>query len=371
MLINKLEYKKNLARKCFYGDFNYNAKMKKLLIHHWDTDGIASATLLLNKDSDIDNMIPEIGNYFLTEEEIKKSREYEEIYIVDFALNEDSLKKLIEFANVTIIDHHLTKKIDGAIYINPILDGKSEEEYPSASWIMNEYIGKEENLLAFLGAVGDWEERLKKIRFYKKLEKFMNANNLKFEELQKMVYLIDSNYKIGDKKGFMHRNNLKFEELQKMVYLIDSNYKIGDKKGVEKAVIELAKNENAADYILNNKKWHENMKMIEKEIENAINADGIKKGNALIKEINSKYNIISTVARKLSSKEKYVVVVNKSYFSDKAQLYVRGKNVSFLIERARSKGYIAGGKKDVMGAIIPMHDIDKFIEKIVHELNKN
>jgi len=341
MLINKLEYKKNLARKCFYGDFNYNAKMKKLLIHHWDTDGIASATLLLNKDSDIDNMIPEIGNYFLTEEEIKKSREYEEIYIVDFALNEDSLKKLIEFANVTIIDHHLTKKIDGAIYINPILDGKSEEEYPSASWIMNEYIGKEENLLAFLGAVGDWEERLKKIRFYKKLEKFM------------------------------HRNNLKFEELQKMVYLIDSNYKIGDKKGVEKAVIELAKNENVANYILNNKKWHENMKMIEKEIENGINADGIKKGNALIKEINSKYNIISTVARKLSSKEKYVVVVNKSYFSDKAQLYVRGKNVSFLIERARSKGYIAGGKKDVMGAIIPMHDIDKFIEKIVHELNKN
>jgi len=159
--------------------------------------------------------------------------------------------------------------------------------------------------------------------------------------------------------------------LQKMVYLIDSNYKIGDKKGVEKAVIELAKNENVANYILNNKKWHENMKMIEKEIENGINADGIKKGNALIKEINSKYNIISTVARKLSSKEKYVVVVNKSYFSDKAQLYVRGKNVSFLIERARSKGYIAGGKKDVMGAIIPMHDIDKFIEKIVHELNKN
>ena len=313
--------------------------MKKLLIHHWDTDGIASAALLLSKES-MDNMIPEIGNYFLTEEEIKKSSKYKEIYIVDFALNEDSLKRLIEFANVTIIDHHLTKKIDGATYINPILDGKSEEDYPSASWIVNEYIGKEENLLAFLGAVGDWEEKLMKIRFYKKLEKFMNAKNLKFKELHEMTYLIDSNYKIGDKKG------------------------------VEKAAIELAKNGDAASYTLNNKKWHENMKIIEREIENAINADEIKKGNALIKEINSKYNIISTVARKLSSKEKYVIIVNKSYFPDKAQLYVRGNNVSFLIEKARKKGYIAGGKKDVMGAIVPLRSIDEFIEKIVHDVNE-
>lgn len=310
----------------------------KLLIHHWDTDGIASAALLLNKEDNLDNITPEIGNYFLTEEEIKKSSKYKEIYIVDFALNEDSLKKLIEFANVTIIDHHLTKKIDEAIYINPILDGKSEEDYPSASWIVNEYIGREANLLAFLGAVGDWEEKLKKIRFYKKLKKFMDANNLKFEELHEMAYLIDSNYKIGDKKG------------------------------VEKAAIELAKNGDVASYILNNKKWHENMKIIEREIENAINADEIKKGDILIKEINSKYNIISTVARKLSSKEKYVITVNRSYFPNKAQLYVRGNNVSFLIEKAKAMGYIAGGKKDVMGAIIPLHNIDEFIEKIVHEL---
>jgi len=47
---------------------------KGLIIHHWDTDGICSAKLLIEylKDKQIDNKTPVIGNYYLTDEELSK-----------------------------------------------------------------------------------------------------------------------------------------------------------------------------------------------------------------------------------------------------------------------------------------------------------
>jgi len=40
---------------------------KGLLIHHWDTDGICSARLILEslRDKEIINVTPKIGNYYL------------------------------------------------------------------------------------------------------------------------------------------------------------------------------------------------------------------------------------------------------------------------------------------------------------------
>ena len=55
-----------------------------LLIHHWDTDGICSACLILKKleGKNIVNKTPNLGNYFLTDEEIKKYSDYDFIIIV-------------------------------------------------------------------------------------------------------------------------------------------------------------------------------------------------------------------------------------------------------------------------------------------------
>jgi single-stranded DNA-specific DHH superfamily exonuclease len=56
-----------------------------LLIHHWDTDGICSARLLLEKltNKKIVNVTPELGNYFLTEEELSAYTAYDFIFVVD------------------------------------------------------------------------------------------------------------------------------------------------------------------------------------------------------------------------------------------------------------------------------------------------
>ena len=308
-----------------------------LILHHWDTDGICSASLLY-KDG-IDLMTPTIGNYFLTDDEIEQieKKGYEEIYIVDLALHENSLKRLTEIAKIKVFDHHLTKKLNGVEYINPIIEGKSEEDFPSASWVVGNYLSQK-NLLAFLGVVGDWEERIKNTKFYSKLEKFMEENGLSFEEMHDMVKLIDANYKVGDKKE------------------------------VENAPKLLANAENKKEFIISNKKWNENKKKIEEEIKKALEAEEEIVNGILIKRIKSKCNIISTVARELWKKNDYVIVINDKFFEKDSQVYVRGKDVYHLIDLAKSKGYVAGGKKNVVGAIVPKEECEEFVEIILEKI---
>ena len=45
----------------------------RIIIHHWDTDGICSAALLSDKDTV--NMTPCIGNYFLTDDELRRIKQ--------------------------------------------------------------------------------------------------------------------------------------------------------------------------------------------------------------------------------------------------------------------------------------------------------
>ena len=115
--------------------------MRCIIIHHWDTDGICSAAMLYKEG--FDNITPKIGNYFLEDEEIEKIKDgkYDEIWIVDVALNEKTMRKLVDITKVKVFDHHLTRKVEGVEYVNPIIEGKNEEEYPSASWVVGAIVG--------------------------------------------------------------------------------------------------------------------------------------------------------------------------------------------------------------------------------------
>ena len=108
---------------------------KGLLIHHWDTDGICSARLLLERltNKDIDNKTPILGNYYLTEEELQEYSKYDFVIIADISLPEDNIKRLAENAKVIIFDHHLGKVIKEVFHHNPVIKGENPDEYPSAS----------------------------------------------------------------------------------------------------------------------------------------------------------------------------------------------------------------------------------------------
>jgi len=317
---------------------------KGLLIHHWDTDGISAACLLLKKlnDKDIVNKTPHLGNYYLTEEEVDEYSKYDFIFIIDMSLPEDNILRLAEKSKVFIFDHHLGKEIKSVYHNNPIIKGENPDEYPSASWIVNDFLGNEINLYSLLGIIGDHEQKIK--------------NNKKF-------------YRII--KEFCKKQKFSFDDLLKMCYLIDSNYKLGYKGSVEKAPHVLLEYDSIDD-ILDNPIWNENYNNLNKEISKQLDSTGDEIEGIIFKKIDTSYNIISTITRKIAwDSGKNTMVLNTGFFKDKDQLYVRSlKNIESMIERGKSLGYKCGGKKEVLGVVLPKEKTESFVTEILEFLKE-
>ena len=314
-------------------------KGKGLLIHHWDTDGICSAELILEKlkDKQMKNVTPQIGNYYLTEKELNDYSKYDYIMILDMSLPSNNVLQLANKSKIMIFDHHLGQIIDQVFHYNPIIKGENPDLYPSTSWIVNDYLKNKDNLYSFLGIIGDHEQRIK--------------NN------------IDFNKKINQ---YCQEKNITFDDLLEMVYLLDSNYKIGDKKAVEKAPYELLKIRQPQE-ILENKKWNKNLKILDDEINKLLKKPNEEINNIIFKKIDTKYNIISTITRKISwATGRDTLVINTGFFNDKDQIYMRSKkNVEPIIKKGKELGFKCGGKKEVLGAIIPKDKTNMFIEEIM------
>jgi single-stranded DNA-specific DHH superfamily exonuclease len=320
-----------------------NVKGKGILIHHWDTDGICSAKLVLEKlgDNIKANKTPILGNYFLTREEIEECKAFDFVIIVDMNLPRENIMQLSENSKVMIFDHHLGPEIKEVFHHNPIIKGENPDDYPSASWIVNDYLKNEVNLFSILGVVGDHEQKIK--------------NNPNFWKI------------ITD---FCDKNNLTFDDLHKMVYLLDSNYKMGEKKAVEKAPHTLLKLKGPRD-ILENPEWNKNYTLIENELNKQLTNNNEANGNIILKKMNTNFNIISTVTRKLAWKtQKNTIVVNTGFFDDLDQIYVRtnNENMEPMIQRGKQLGFKCGGKKEVLGAIIPKEKTDSFVNEIIDYL---
>ena len=321
-------------------------KGQGLLIHHWDTDGICSARLLLLylKDKIKKTMTPTLGNYFLTETELDTINGYDFIIIADMSLPEENIRILAQNASVLIFDHHLGKVIDYVFHHNPIIKGENPEKYPSASWIVNDYLQQPINLHAILGIIGDHEHKIKQ--------------NTQFNERI---------------TNYCKEHNLDFEDLQHMVSIIDSNYKTGNKEAVEAAPYFLLDHPTATD-ILEHEGWKQNETQLNKEIQDILTCpydiiDGI-----LFKEMKTKSNIISTITRQLAwNHNQNTIVVNSGYFNDENQLYVRtiDQDMKPMIQKGKSYGYKCGGKKEVLGAILPKQKTQPFINEIITYLSKS
>lgn len=317
---------------------------KGMLIHHWDADGITSAKLILEKlgKKITSNKTPILGNYFLTEKELEECKAFDFVIITDMNLPKENIIKLSENSKVLIFDHHLGAEIKEVFHHNPIIKGENPDDYPSASWIVNEYLKNEVNLFSILGIIGDHEQKIK--------------NNPKFWRII---------------TEFCEENNLTFEDLHKMVYLLDSNYKMGEKKAVEKAPHTLL-NLKAPRDILENPEWNKNYTLIENELNKQLTNTNETTDNIILKKMNTTFNIISTVTRKIAWKtQKNTIVVNTGFFDDLDQIYVRtnNENMEPMIQRGKQLGFKCGGKKEVLGAIIPKEKTNSFVEEIIEFLS--
>ena len=86
----------------------------------------------------------------------------------------------------------------------------------------------------------------------------------------------------------------------------------------------------------------------------------------IVKKIDTPYNIISTITRRVAwDSGKNTMVINTGFFKNENQLYVRSnKNIESMIQRGKSLGFKCGGKKEVLGAIIPNDQTESFVEEI-------
>ncbi|MBS7250434.1 MAG: DHH family phosphoesterase [Candidatus Freyarchaeota archaeon] len=327
-----------------------------LIIHHWDTDGISSAALLLQylrkvkSELAIENYTPPIGNYRLSDDEIEKigSKNYQFIIIVDINLPKNNILKLKEYskAEVFYFDHHIQERIEEVHHLNPLIEGINGEKYPSASWFLNCYLNNSVTLPAVLGAVADHETRIKD---------------------KKEVYRT-----IGE---YLEKSGLSFNDLLRMVELIDTNYKVGDREGVLKAPYTLL--ENDSRIILENPVWNKNLEVLRKEVEEQTSIPPTRReGKILIWDINTPHNITSTVTRRLAWKnnDSIVVVINRGWFPDRDQVYMRSGNKLFdsqeLINFAHSLGYDSGGKEEVFAAVVPKSETEKLLEILLKRLKR-
>ncbi len=325
-----------------------------LLIHHWDTDGICSAALLYEflsaNDTQIITSTLHIGNYRLIPEIYEKAHEFEFIIIADIAVLKEDVLKLQQVTNAQILlfDHHLQDHIPGVLNFNPTLSGQNGDNFPAAAWFINDLLNNEINIFPILGAIGDLGAKIKK-------------NKVIYQEISTYIDSIDIN----------------FSELLDMIELIDSNFKIQNKKEVENAVFALLQFKDDPKSILAYEKWKKHLKLLENELNRLIaQKPSYDENNILLFEIDTKYDLISAVTRHLAlqtkeNKEKTVIVINNGLFPDDVQLYIRRSNglsnSKNLIEMARSIGYSAGGKSDVFGIVLPKEEKKTFLNKILTE----
>ncbi len=313
--------------------------MTTLIIHHWDADGICSASLIASildyLGESWRNLTPPIGRYEFDDRIWREIERATDVFVVD--LNVPEIVERID-RKVTFIDHHVQPKIlkHNVEHVNPIIDGRSEKEYPSASWVVSDYFSFW-SYLSTLGAIGDVGRRV-------------------FDWNRKAMELL-AEY------------GLKKEDGMKLTSLIDSNYVVMDRWGVEDAVRFILESEPRE--LLENERWLRNLSRIEREVWKALNnVERYKKFTKI--EFKSNFNIISKVARKAVWVMGYDVVlaVNRGFGED-GQIYLRISpklagiiDVPKIIEELKVRGFNVGGKREVLGLVCPKERIDEAVRII-------
>ncbi len=314
-------------------------------ITHWDADGIVSSVLLTKiKGKNYSYVIPEIGNFFLSAK-IKNSiklKKPEKVVITDINLPIRDILFLKEFAEVEIYDHHHSKLIEGVYTVNPIAEGRLQSDYPSCSYVIAEHFGVEKDLLVWAGVWGDVGFKLKEDSLIlKKLNDFLNRNNIPFKEFKMFVDIIDSQHKADN--GVVRVNE----------------------------TIDFLLSHEPFD-ILCEEKFSLIPKIVNEKIEE-LYSKRKSFGELNLIVYSDEFYLASQLCRKLYKEypEKLNVVIGIR--GEYVNYYIRSKKINFkkTIEKFKEKGYFAGGKDDVMGIVIHKDRLISLIEDTYSHIFKN
>jgi len=323
-----------------------------LLIHHWDTDGICSASLIKDSlpNSTVVNRVPRIGNYKLSGEILNDaSKDFDAIIVADIRLPDSDFQQLVSSTSgeVILFDHHLGETPQGVLAVSNKFRAGGNVSQPSTSWLVKKSLALPVGLRALLGVVGD-----------KGQLEFSDSNDEK------------------DARDYLAQKKLDERDLDTISELIDSNARLGDTSGVEGTVSVVSKYGEDSEGLLNNEEWARNAKTLDREIEAQMSVKEEMRRQIAIRRIHSKFDIVSAVARKMawSGEHKAAVVINSGFLSEHDQLYVRKGTGPIdsraIIKIAHERGYSAGGKDEVVGVVIPKGETTDFLQEVLATLDR-
>lgn len=317
-----------------------------LILHHWDTDGICSAAMVKRylQDLSAKTMVPRIGMYSLSEAEFRliELGGFDAVTVVDLALPERDFDKLVELSpEVWVFDHHMKDRRNDLHQFNPVAHGSPSDNYPSTTWVLSELWDLPLDLLTVLGVVGDKAESIRVQKVFPRIEEYMESKGINFDELFRLTQLIDSNYGIGDASE------------------------------VDKAVSLVLEHEEDLLALLANDVWIRNAERLKKIIAKEEESAGSPSNGILVHRFLSDLDIISAISRRLSKQDgvRTSVVIQSGFFEEFDRVYVRTSDcdidLSLVLHLTQGEGHISGGKREVVGAIIPKEHTDALLAEVL------
>lgn len=327
------------------------------VLHHWDTDGIASAAMLL---STAWNRIvyvgtPSIGFYGSDAIDFPSLMRAspDALVILDYGVEPHVYDYLLEKlrCRIIVVDHHLVAPWNApreCHYCNPVARG-CVEEIPSTSYLLYKILGVQEprfRILAALGIVGDLTPYIDARLGHRGIEiaeELLRGLDVAIGELREVSEYVDSCYRLYNRTCIARVIRLLVEgdvrQVMRDPYI--RRVRIRAQRVLTEAlrrVVQLQENECVAVYKL----------------------------------VMDAY-VTSYVGRTLASKhwDKYTVLIHWIPRISRGFIYVRSfrEDLSGAIEGLRSTGLRVGGKRNVMvlelGSPEELNKAMKLVEKSI------
>lgn len=323
------------------------------LVLHWDSDGIASASLLkeilVSNGIEVLLVIPTIGYYNVDAIPLSRLKSFNPnlVVVIDYALKPWDLEQLEYEASapVMVIDHHVNQLPSKPLYHNPVARGLPGELYPSTTWVLRELLGIDINLRVLLGIAGDRGVKAEETPVWDTIEYILRGKQWTWEKIVELAELVDSNYRTGDYEGII------------------------------RAIDKLTSYNDRLEEALTDREWREKKMGIDQEIDKLTSIEPTKTlEDMLVYEVESKYYIASAVTRKLALKhqDKVVVVAFKHLGEGPCHVYARSwkYDLSPAITLLSLREYEVGGKKEVVAMTIDCEQVGQALKDMIEAVRE-
>ena len=284
---------------------------KLAVVHHWDSDGIASAAIVHRLRPDASFYVPRIGLF--SAGALPELEGCDAVLLLDYGVRAREVEALEGRLGVpvAVIDHHVNEA-RGMLFCNPVALGGSEDEWPSTTWVMRRLLGLEgfDDLVA-PGLVGDLGSRAASF-----LDKLETGSSL--------------------------------EELLLAANLVDSCYRAVDYQGIARARQLLS--EGGVQAVLRDSRLRGTLEEVEREFSAVLSSlEPEARGVVVVYRAVTDFYLTSRLGRRLADRhpESIVVLVNRVRRLGSAYVYVRSQHLSLraVLESLRAAMHVGGKDK--------------------------